>query len=100
MPFDVKTVTLPPGAARAYASAEWRDALVLVARGTLELEFAGGARRRFSRGAMLWLARLSLCALRNPGSEVALLVAVSRRPTSFGKRPVCTFDDTERRTPS
>jgi quercetin dioxygenase-like cupin family protein len=95
--FQVKTVALPPGGARSYDSAEWRDALVLVASGSLELEFTGGARRRFSTGAMLWLARLSLRALHNPGSEVAVLVAVSRRPMSFEARPVCMFDGFERR---
>jgi hypothetical protein len=83
MPFEVRTVALPPGGARSYDSAEWCDALVLVASGALELESTGGARERFSAGATLWLARLSLCALHNPGSEVALLVAVSRRPMTY-----------------
>jgi hypothetical protein len=57
---------------------EWRDALVVVGRGEVELEFAGGARRRFACGAVLCLARLSLRTLRNPGAEPALLVAVTR----------------------
>jgi hypothetical protein len=83
MPFQVKTVALPPGGARCYESAEWRDALVLVASGALEVESTAGARQRFSAGATLWLARLSLRALHNPGSEIARLVAVSRRPMTF-----------------
>ena len=80
MRFDVTPVALPPGGARAYDAAEWHDALVLVARGEVELEFAGGARLRLARGATLWLARLPLRALHNPGAEPALLVAVARRP--------------------
>ena len=97
MTFDVRTVALPPGGARSYHPAEWRDALVLVAGGTLELEFTGGRRERFPTGAMLWLARLSLRALHNPASsEVALLVAISRRPMTSRGRAVSTFDGFER----
>lgn len=76
--FDVRTIALPPGHARPYDPGEWRDALVVVGLGEVELEFAAGARRRFGCGAVLWLARLSLRTLRNPGAEPAVLVAVTR----------------------
>lgn len=97
MTFDVWTVALPPGGARSYDAAEWRDALVLVASGTLELESARGERQRFATGATLWLARLSLRALHNPASEAMLLIAISRRPMTFRARPVSTSDGFERR---
>ncbi|HWM11864.1 MAG TPA: hypothetical protein VNO82_21070 [Solirubrobacteraceae bacterium] len=77
--FDVRVVELPPGGERASRAAEWRDALVLVDRGEVELDCLGGSRRRFGRGAVLWLGGLPLRALRNPGAEPAVLVAVSRR---------------------
>ena len=77
--FDVRVVELPPGRERATHEAEWRDALVVVDRGEIELDCVGGSRRRFGRGAVLWLGGLPLRALRNPGDERAVLVAVSRR---------------------
>jgi hypothetical protein len=77
--FDVRVVELPPGGERASGAAEWRDALVLVDRGEVELDCLGGSRHRFRRGAVLSLGGLPLRTLRNPGAEPAVLVAVSRR---------------------
>ena len=77
--FARRVVTIPPGGARAYDAAEWRDAIVAVERGEIELEGSDGERRRFARGDLLWLSGLSLRALRNRGAEPAVLVAVSRR---------------------
>jgi quercetin dioxygenase-like cupin family protein len=67
-----------PGATRPYREAEWRDALVVVEEGEIELECLGGGRRTFRRGDVLCFAGLPLRALRNPGTAPALLVAVSR----------------------
>jgi hypothetical protein len=69
---------IEPGAGRAYAEADWRDALVIVDEGEIELEGTSGGRVRFERGAIIWLAGLPLRALHNPGFEPASLVAVSR----------------------
>jgi hypothetical protein len=77
--FDVRVVALAPGCRRAYDDAEWRDAIVVIERGALDLECASGNRYRFHCGAVLWLAGLPLCALYNPGKEHALLVAARRR---------------------
>jgi hypothetical protein len=76
--FDVRVVTVAPGAERAYDPAEWWDAIVAVERGELELECLHGGRRRFGRGSVLWLSGLSLRVLRNRGREPLLLIAVSR----------------------
>jgi hypothetical protein len=76
--FTVTAVTLPPGSERAFREGEWRDALVLLAGGEIELESRGGGFLRLRRGAVLWLARLSLRTLRNPGAAAATLLAVSR----------------------
>jgi hypothetical protein len=79
MRFDRRVVSVPPGRTRDYDEADWRDALVLVVRGEIELEGQGGSRERFARGAVLSLAGLSLRALHNQGAEPAELVAVRRR---------------------
>jgi len=78
--FEVRVVAVAAGRERAYDEAEWRDALVVLERGEIELECLGGSRQRFRRGDVLWLVGLPLRALHNPGCEPALLVAVSRRP--------------------
>ena len=79
MRFDRRVVRVPPGCAREYDEADWRDALVLVVRGEIELEGRSGSRERFARGAVLSLAGLPLRALHNQGAEPAELVAVRRR---------------------
>ena len=79
MRFDRRVVAVPPGRARDYDEADWRDALVLVVRGEIELEARSGGRERFARGAVLSLAGLPLRALHNRGPEPAELIAVRRR---------------------
>jgi quercetin dioxygenase-like cupin family protein len=76
---EAARIAIEPGCERAYDEAEWRDALVSVTRGEIELECLGGSRHRFRTGDVLWLAGLPLRALRNRGTEPVLLVTVSRR---------------------
>jgi len=85
--FVVRLVAVAPGGTRAYDEAEWRDALVIVAHGQIELEGLSGSRRSLERGAVLWLAGLPLRALHNRGQESALIVAFLRAPMSFGPSP-------------
>lgn len=77
--FTVRAVAVEAGCERRYDEAEWRDAIVVVARGEIELECVGGDSARFDCGSVLWFVGLPLRALRASGSEPALLVAVSRR---------------------
>jgi quercetin dioxygenase-like cupin family protein len=77
--FELRSVAVEPGRRRAFQDAEWRDAIVIVARGEIELEFLSAGRHRITRGEVLWLSGLSLRALHNRGREPAVLVAVSRR---------------------
>jgi hypothetical protein len=77
--FEIRVAAVAPGGKRRYAEDDWRDALVVIERGELELESLGGTRRRFGRGGVLWLVGLPLRALHNRGRETAVLVAVSRR---------------------
>jgi len=77
--FEMRVVVVDPGDTRVYRETDWRDALVVVERGEIQLEGAGGGRRDFSTGDVLCLVGLSLRALHNPGLEPAVLVAVSRK---------------------
>lgn len=74
-----RIATLGPHTTRAFHDADWRDALVLVEQGAVELEGVSGARERFAAGDLLWLAGVPLRALHNPHAEPAVLVAISRR---------------------
>ncbi|HEX6679144.1 MAG TPA: hypothetical protein VF063_00730 [Gaiellaceae bacterium] len=76
----VKTA-VAPGATRPYDEAEWRDALVVVERGEIELECVAGTCGTFRRGAILWLTGLPVRALHNRGRDPAVLVAIFRRGT-------------------
>lgn len=76
----LRVVTIPPGGWLGYDEDVWRDALVVVEDGEIEIECRAGGRRGFSRGAVLWLAGLPVLGLRNPGDESAVLAAVARRP--------------------
>jgi hypothetical protein len=81
MDFERRIVSVPPGGSRTYDKADWRDALVLVVRGEIEL---GG--ERFGCGSVLSLAGLQVRALHNRGAEPAELVAVRRRPAARAAR--------------
>ena len=76
--FRLHVVAVAPGGTRPYEAAEWRDALVVVERGEIELETVRDGTRRYVSGDVLWLTGLPLRALRNRGREPAVLVAVSR----------------------
>ncbi len=75
----LRAIAVAPGCRRVYDEAEWRDAIVLVRRGEIELESLSGTSHRFRRDDLFWLTGLPLRALHNRGREPALLVAVSRR---------------------
>ncbi|WP_020573945.1 cupin domain-containing protein [Actinopolymorpha alba] len=77
--FTTRVTTLPPGGSLAYDETAWRDALVIVRSGEVELECAAGGRRTFAAGDLLWLTGLELRVLHNHGDQPAVLVAVARR---------------------
>ena len=47
--FQVRRIVVAPGAERPYDEAEWKDALVVIESGKLELESRSGNRSRFDR---------------------------------------------------
>jgi hypothetical protein len=77
--FVCRAVAVEPGGARIYNEEEWRDAIVVVGSGEIELEATGGRRERFGCGDVLCLSGLPLRSLHNRGAEPAVLVTVSRR---------------------
>jgi len=82
--FAVRVCRLEPGTSRPYDPDEWRDALVVVEEGDLDLECHAGGRRRFLQGAVLSFAGLPLRRMHNPGTGPTVLVAVSRRRSDGG----------------
>jgi quercetin dioxygenase-like cupin family protein len=76
--FRRRVVELAPEEELSIDAGPWRDAIVFVETGEVELECVAGERRRFASGAVLCLPP-PVCSLRNSGSESALLIAISRR---------------------
>jgi hypothetical protein len=80
--FDVRRIVVDPGTARPFVEAEWRDTIVAIESGRLELECRSGASCRLERGDVFWLIGLPLRALHNRGLVPTVLVAVSRSAAS------------------
>jgi hypothetical protein len=76
--FELLVITLAPGRERPFEAAEWRDAIVVVERGEIELESHEGGRVRFERGAVMCLTGVPMRALHNRGSGTAVLSVVRR----------------------
>lgn len=78
--FVVRRVVLTGGSSQPFDESVWRDALVIVEHGAVELETMSGSRRSFGVGDVLWLTGLNLRTLHNRGPEDAVLASVSRPP--------------------
>ena len=76
--FELRTVPVPPCSVRSYDADEWRDALVIVEHGEIQLESLRGALHHFESGDILSLEDLPLRALHNPGPGRAVLLAIAR----------------------
>ena len=85
--FDVRRVVVAPGAERPFDEAEWRDAIVVVESGRIELVCRSGSRWRFRRGDVLWLCGLPLQALHNRGRAPTVLIVVARSGTDGSVEP-------------
>jgi hypothetical protein len=85
--FDVRMVTIPAGSSLAFDEHAWRDAIVVLEAGELEVECLHGGRRSFAVGAMMWLVGLELKTLHSTGTEAVVLTAVSRRTDRCGVSP-------------
>jgi hypothetical protein len=77
--FDVRMVTIPAGTSLDFDERAWRDAIVVLEAGELEVECLRGGRRSFAVGAMMCLIGLQLKTLHSTGAEAVVLTAVSRQ---------------------
>jgi hypothetical protein len=82
----IRVLILQPGRDRVFDEREWRDSLVEVECGEIELQLRGGTRRVYAAGDVLWLIGLPVLAVRNPGRGSAVLVAASRRKVRRSER--------------
>jgi hypothetical protein len=71
-------VALEPGGTLPYDEEEWRDALITVESGEIELQMKCGRSCFFGQGDLLWFQGLPLASLHNRGDEPTVLVAASR----------------------
>jgi hypothetical protein len=83
--FRRRVVELAPDDELRIDAGAWRDAIVFLETGEVELECVAGACRRFVTGAVLCLMP-PVRVLRNCGRDRARLIAVSRRTRERSKR--------------
>lgn len=74
-----RVLTIAPGCSHPFVEQEWLDALVVLERGTIDIECAAGGHRRFGARDLLWFVGLDLRTIHNHGPGEAVLVAISRR---------------------
>lgn len=77
--FDRRVVVVAPGETRGCDAPEWRDALVVVEHGAVEVQDAAGRSVRFAAGGVVALDGVAARALRSAGAGPAVLRLVSRR---------------------
>lgn len=80
-----QVVELAVGEVLAVDAASWRDAIVFVTAGEIDVECGSGAGRRFCDGDVLCFARVSARTLRNRGRGHARLLVVRRRTPRAGR---------------
>jgi hypothetical protein len=77
--FERRIVVIGPGDTRVTHQAEWRDAIVVVAQGRVDVVGVGGTRHSFGHGDVITLDRVPVRRLCNHGSEPAVLMVLRRR---------------------
>ena len=75
---QLHVVVIPPGCAHAVEPGQWRGAMIVVERGTVELELRCGRRLIWAQGYIGTLSGMSPEALHNTGDRPAVITAVSR----------------------
>jgi mannose-6-phosphate isomerase-like protein (cupin superfamily) len=83
--FRRRELELAPGEKVRTDARAWRDAIVFLESGEVELECAAGERSRFAVGAVLCFPP-PVRFLRNSGDEPARLITISRRTRERPKR--------------
>jgi hypothetical protein len=75
---QLRVVVIPPGCTHPFDPGHWRGALIVVERGTIELELRSGRRLACAQGYIGTLSGLRLRALHNRGDRTAVISAVAR----------------------
>ena len=76
---EKRIVELAAEATLSYESSQWRDTVVFVLAGEVEIECVDGERRCFKRGATLVFSPLPIRTIRNPATRPTRLLAINRR---------------------
>ena len=76
--FEVRRISIAPGAERRSTGTEWRGTIVVLERGAVELVSAAGARRAFGAGDMVCPDWVDCERIVNIGAEEARLVTIDR----------------------
>ncbi|GGM62570.1 hypothetical protein GCM10010106_05700 [Thermopolyspora flexuosa] len=85
--FRRRIVTIGPHGHRRYDESEWRDAIVVVGRGHVDVLCSDESVLRFGEGDVLCLAGLPVRVLCNPGADDTVLVAIRRRRRGVRRPP-------------
>lgn len=83
--FERFRIVLASGDSLPTRPAEWAGCLVLVERGTIEVDCEPGGTGSFAAGDLIALDWLPLRTLHNPGPDEACLLAVHRRGDRIGR---------------
>lgn len=78
--FGVRRITVPPGAERRTVADEWKDAIVVLESGAIDVVAPSGGRRTFAPGDMLCLEWVACERIVNVGTVDAELIAIHRSP--------------------
>jgi hypothetical protein len=73
-------VTIAPGETLDAGGSEWRDEIVSVEMGALDVVGPDGSVLHLSHGAVLWLDGVPHVSLRGAGEQTTVLAAIRRRP--------------------
>jgi quercetin dioxygenase-like cupin family protein len=79
--FARRIVELEPGDVLDHEEAPWRDAIVFVTAGEIELTCVSGEHHSFRCGDILSFARIALGSVHNAQSTPARVLAIWRRAT-------------------
>jgi hypothetical protein len=85
--FSRRVIELQPGACLDHDDAFWRDAIVFLTAGELDVECSGGTGHCFRAGDILTFASLPIRRAHNSGAEPTRLLVIWRRasPVSSGR---------------
>src|SRR5215207_5660333 len=84
---EVSIRILDVGAETAYRPDDWKDSIVEIEAGAVEIETCDGQAVALRAGDVFWLAGLPVRALHNRGDIPAVLVRATRRRTPITDRP-------------